>query len=376
LRITVVCDILGEENNGTTITAKRLIEGLNKRGHDVRIISASEPTQSGHYQVPTYNFGRRINRYVEKNGVVIAKSDPKILKEAIDGSDVVHVLLPFSLGKHTIDYCTKNNVPVTVGMHAQAENITSHLFLKNSRFVNFLVYVTLKRLIYRHADAIHCPSQFIATKISRYKYQPRRYVISNGVIDLFHPNPQPKPNELKDKIVILFIGRYVREKRQDKLIKAVKKSKYANKIQLIFAGSGPEKDYLIWLGRKLKNKPIFAFYPKEELVKVINYADLYVHPSDAEIEGISCLEAISCGLVPIISDSPESATNAFALSKYNLFKHRCVKDLARKIDYWIDHPEQKKKASNRYVKYAQRFAIDGSIDKMVKMFDDVINSRK
>ena len=37
------------------------------------------------------------------------------------------------------------------------------------------------------------------------------------------------------------IGRYSNEKRQDVLIDAISKSKYADKIQLVLAGKGPEE---------------------------------------------------------------------------------------------------------------------------------------
>ena len=33
--ITVVCDVLGEENNGTTIAAMNLVRSLKKKGHNV-----------------------------------------------------------------------------------------------------------------------------------------------------------------------------------------------------------------------------------------------------------------------------------------------------------------------------------------------------
>ena len=36
--ICVVCDVLGEENNGTTIAAMNLIRSLRARGHEVRVI--------------------------------------------------------------------------------------------------------------------------------------------------------------------------------------------------------------------------------------------------------------------------------------------------------------------------------------------------
>ncbi len=376
LKILIVCDVLGEENNGTTITAKRLINHLKERGHDVKVISPNPATEPGYYEVPTMNFGI-FNKYIAKNGVKIAKADKKVLQLAFEGVEVVHIMLPFSLGKAAIKMCVKHGVPVTAGMHTQAENVTSHFYLKNIKFANDLVYWSMNRVLYRYVDAIHCPSNFISHVAQKHGYKARTYVISNGVIPLFKRSRGPKPTHIADKYLILFIGRFSREKRHDLLIRAVHHSKYQAQIQLLFAGAGPLQAQIEHLGaRLLTNPPIINFYPKEELVKVINYCDLYVHPSDAEIEAISCIEAMSCGLVPVISDSPQSATNAFALSKFNLFDHRHPHDLANKIDYWIDNEELKDKAASQYVAYAKRFAIKGSIDKMEAMFTDVINKKK
>ena len=43
MKIAIISDLLIVENNGTTITTKRLIENMKKRGHDVRIVSTLAP---------------------------------------------------------------------------------------------------------------------------------------------------------------------------------------------------------------------------------------------------------------------------------------------------------------------------------------------
>lgn len=42
MKIVVVCDVLGEENNGTTIAAMNLIRHLKSQGHEVRILCADQ----------------------------------------------------------------------------------------------------------------------------------------------------------------------------------------------------------------------------------------------------------------------------------------------------------------------------------------------
>ena len=122
-----------------------------------------------------------------------------------------------------------------------------------------------------------------------------------------------------DKYLILNIGRLSVEKRQDVLIKAVSMSKYKKNIQIMLAGQGPRKTYIQKLAKKLDISINVNFYTKQELIDIISMTDLYVHPSDAEIEAISCMEAFASGLVPVIANSNKSATVQFALDEGSLF---------------------------------------------------------
>ena len=68
--VTIVCDVLGEENNGTTIAAFNLIRSLRARGHTVRVVCPDEmyAGEPDFFIMPTYNFGEFLNNYVHKNG--------------------------------------------------------------------------------------------------------------------------------------------------------------------------------------------------------------------------------------------------------------------------------------------------------------------
>lgn len=375
MKITIIADVLGLENNGTVKTIIRLINGLVSKGHQVNVVSPVKNETSvnpRYFAVPKRHFGVFDNYISKMNGADFGMPDKKILYRAIRGADVVHIVLPFKMGKAALKICRELNVPYTTAFHCQPENVTSHIFLKNSHLVNKCLYLHFRRF-YKHADYIHCPSQFIADELNKNGYKSKKFVISNGVVPSYHRRAEEKPKQFDDKFVILFVGRYSKEKRHDLLIKAVKHSKYEQNIQLIFAGNGPNERRIKKLSECLTNPPIMRLLPQEELAKVINYCDLYVHPSDVEIEAIACLEAMSCGAVPVINNSRKSATKAFALDDRSLFKQNDYKDLTRKIEYWIENPQQKAQMSERYVQYAKRFDIDVCIDKMIQMFQEAIN---
>lgn len=80
------------------------------------------------------------------------------------------------------------------------------------------------------------------------------------------------------------------------------------------------------------------------------------------------MEAFTCGIVPVISNHPKSATKMFALDDRCLFDHGKPEELAKKMDYWLDNPAEKDAMSKRYIEYAKEFRIEKSAAKMETMF--------
>lgn len=373
MTVTVVCDVLGEENNGTTIAAMNLIRALKKRGHDVRVVCGDEQRrdEDGFFCLPRINFGI-FNGYVKKNGVAPAKVDKDIIRSAVTGADAVHIMTPFFVGKAALKEAKSQGIPVTAGFHCQAENLSSHLFLMNCKSFNKAVYKYFYRKFYRYVDCIHYPTQFIRDVFEKEcGHKTCGRVISNGVNSRFKRKCAEKEPRFNNRYVLLSTGRYSREKSQKVLIKAVSLSKHADEIKLVLAGDGPLKNDLIkQSSRLLKVQPEFKFFGRDEMVDVINSADLYVHPAEIEIESIACLEAITCGLVPVIANSKRSAARYFALESDNLFKSGDAKDLAEKIDYWLDNPEKKAARSEEYRGFTAKFSQENCMDEMEKMITE------
>ena len=229
MKITVVCDILGEENNGAAHAAMNLIRAMMERGHQVKVVCPDENRKGlqEYYVLPKRNLWL-IDKLVKKIGVTIAKPDAEILEDAIKDADVVHIHLPFPAGVKAIEIAKQHGM--------QAENFSSYFNLQKLKPVNKSIYYIINKYVYSKVDAIHYPTQFIRDIFeSNIKGggTTNGYVISNGVDAECHRMEVEKPAEFKDKFVILSTGRYSHEKAQDVLIKAVGKSKYKDQIQLI-----------------------------------------------------------------------------------------------------------------------------------------------
>ena len=120
----------------------------------------------------------------------------------------------------------------------------------------------------------------------------------------------------------------------------------------------------------LPNKAVMKFLTKDELQRLFGMADIYVHASDAEIEAMGCMEAFASGLVPIIANSERSATPQFALDDRSLFRPGDSTDLAAKIDWWIEHEDERKRMEKAYAAEADDYRLDKCVARMVEMFRD------
>ena len=83
---------------------------------------------------------------------------------------------------------------------------------------------------------------------------------------------------------------------------------------------------------------------------------------------MSCLEAIREGTVPLISEGHLAATSQFALDERSIFPEQNAKVLAEKIDWWIDHPEERLRMGQIYADSARNYDIEKSIARLIERY--------
>ncbi len=366
LKILLVVDQFDSDNNGTTISARRFAEELKRHGNEVK--TASIGKAADRYEMREFKLISIADNIIKKQGMAFARPDRETLEQAIAWADVVHFLMPFWLSLSGLKIAERLGVPHTAAFHVQPENITYTLGMGKMTGVNNAIYSFFRSSFYNRFSHIHCPSRFIAGELEKHGYTAQLHVISNGVDRCFRYRKKAKPAQWADKFVILMIGRLSNEKRQDVLIEAIKKSRHAQRIQLVLAGQGPKREKYEALAADLANPIVIDFYEKPRLLDLLAECDLYVHAADAEIEAISCMEAFSSGLVPIIANSPKSATPQFALDDRSLFEAGSSDDLAAKIDYWLENESQRRIMEIRYALHGRQYGIDACVSQIEEMF--------
>jgi glycosyltransferase involved in cell wall biosynthesis len=200
-------------------------------------------------------------------------------------------------------------------------------------------------------------------------------VISNGIPPGFAPAPLERPARHRGKLLVLAVGRLAREKRLDVTLEGVRRSRHADRIQLVVTGRGPEEAEVRRLAATLPLPAEVGFVSEGELRRLLATADLLVHSSEVELEGMAVLEALACGTPALVARAPGSAAQQFALSDDFLFEPGDPDDLARRLDLLVEAPERLRESRAQALALAGRHRLEDSVRQLEALYLRVAGRR-
>ena len=375
MNIVVAIDTYNDAN-GCTIATKRLVKELRERGHKVNIIGAlhEDPSDPDFYKVRGFVLPGA--EEAQKNmEFLMGRNDYKVFEKAMEDADVVLVQFPFLMARGVIKTANRLGKPVIGSIHMQPQNMMAAIG-KSGKLMERFIWFAFKFFLFNRVKIIHCPSFFAAELLSSQGVNAHLRPISNGIPAEYEPGKYERPQWFGDKMVLLNIGRHADEKRQSLLIEAVKRSKYKDNIQLMLAGRGEMTEELKTKGKELPVEPFIEYISLEDKLKYLNTADLYVHASYVDLESLSCLEAIGCGLPCLITDSKYSAASQFALDDRFIFKADDAEQLALKIDYWYENMDELKSAAlkEKVLKEAEAYRLAKAVNEYETLIKEAVAS--
>ena len=408
LKLLFVINNLYTRGNGLSASARRTITLLRERGHDVRVLSSgsAEQAQACDFTAPEFTLPAMrfplADAIISAQGYAFAKPKRKVIKQAVAWADVVHLEEPFGLQARTAHAAKHAGKPVLATYHIHPENITATIHLDGLWPLNALLLTSWRRRIYALAQVVQCPSDSVRQRLQRWGMGDKLVTISNGV-GLAPSKPAagtkteccaPGGREVESKQTpgeaqpegeqvyrLLVVGRFSREKDQATILKAMRHSRYASQIQLVFAGRGPTEkslrraaSHLVRDG-VLKHAPSFNFFDAAGLDTQAEQADLYIHAAFIEVEGLSCLEVLRHGVVPVIAHSPLTATSQFALDAHSRFKARDPKALARAIDYWLSDNDRRQTEAQKYLNIGAHYDINDCVSRLELVYRKLASSK-
>jgi len=358
------------EGNGAVVATKRLSEELISRGHEVAVVTTGSYDDENIHEVSGF-YLPFVRQSLENMGMKFSMGEKEVLREAFKGADIIQIQFPFFIARNTIKVAKEMGIPVIGGSHVQPQNIISAMG-KESLLMEKILHWFFNQSLYKKVGTIHYPSQFAADLFKKKGSTAKARVVSNGIPEAYTPEVHDRPDWFADKFVLMNVGRHAMEKRQELLIEGILKSKYKDNIQLLLCGKGEDSEKLRERGKDLPVEPLVRYISMDEKLQYLNTADLYLHGSVVELESLSCLEAIGCGLPCLIGDSPYSAAPQFALEENFIFRMDDPDDLAAKIDYLYENREELRKRKQDVLEMAEKYRFTKCVDQMEELYSEVI----
>ena len=251
---------------------------------------------------------------------------------------------------------------------------------------NFPLYTQIVSCCLNRLDKVIVISRSTKKKCVERGVEPKKIVIIPPGLDINEFKTNKTKQELKEiiekkfnlnlknKKVLLTIGRLVKRKGHEWFIRSVAPKLNKDTIYLI-AGTGEEKENIERAinQNKLSNSVYILGWIAEEMKKyLLNYADLFIMPNikvrgDMEGFGIVALEASSVGL-PVIAAKLEGIKDVVKKDKNGiLLKAEKTDEFIKSIKFLIENKNRLKELSNDAREYAKRFEWENIAKKYLEL---------
>ncbi len=170
--------------------------------------------------------------------------------------------------------------------------------------------------------------------------------------------------------IIITISRISPEKRLEEIIAVAKLIK---KYNFIIVGTISDENYYHRLLKTTKENEIdnirlFVNLPRNELVRLLRRARIYLHPPYAEHFGLSVIEAISYDCIPLVFYNSGSCTDIVSKIDHELCYER-MQDITYKLKYISDNYEKILTNMKRIISY---YSFDNFKKKLADLIDYII----
>jgi 1,2-diacylglycerol 3-alpha-glucosyltransferase len=297
-------------SNGQAIFMVNLAEGLARRGHDVLAVVPSERGEA--YQAERNGVRIWAVRSAQWGfvhaGVLVSLFPRKAVRHVFDSfqPDVVHINDHYPLARSVLREARRRGVKAIGTNHFMPENIAPYVRWL-SKFESLFDWIAWRWVLngYNRLDAATAPSKTAAGILVEQGLKVPVYPISCGVsLKRFRPDASLDRRACRqyfglkqDATVFVFVGRVDAEKRVDVLIRALHHLG-RDDIQVVVAGTGAVWKDLETLAGELnvgEQVRFLGYVSDEDLPRLLNCADVFVMPSEAELLSIATLEAMACG---------------------------------------------------------------------------------
>lgn len=310
--------------SGVTLVVQKISRAMVRYGHDVTVVTAS----NRHLPYTSEDQGVRLLRiFGMPNPSWWEGPIPFMLPSAISTladqyqPDIVHTHENVVLSNALIRTQWKRRPAVISSCYSLPSYVTQFLHLGGLKalFERIVWKIAVGNL--NHFEQVVFCTRTHERDFLAHGLRPPTTVISNGV-DIQRYNPEKLPGEnietryqLPDGPRILSVGRLMKDKKLDILVRAMRVVCNQQPAHLFIVGRGSERPRLKALIRQLDMESyihLLGYVPEEDLPALYRASNLFAIPSLVEVQSLPALQAAVTGLPIVAANSaalPELVRN-------------------------------------------------------------------
>lgn len=174
--------------------------------------------------------------------------------------------------------------------------------------------------------------------------------------------------------VLLHVGRLVREKGQETLIRAVDnlRQQYPD-IRCLIVGEGPYRHHLESLISELElGNCVFLTGTRENVVPYYHVSDVFCFPSQYESQGIAVMEAMAAGL-PVVATTEGGLSELVKPGRTALtIDPRAEQELSRAVDRILSNPDLKETITeNARSLIEETYTLETHAERTLRLYESV-----
>ena len=384
MKILITTDWYVPAVNGVVTSVKNLRRGLEARGHEVRILTLSQSTQSweeegvtrlGSVPVGLVYPGARLRSTLVRGWV----------KELAEwGPDVIHSQCEFStffLARRLAEHL---DVPLIHTYHTVYEDYT-HYFSPIVRFGKKAVSV-FSRWVAAQTDCLLAPTAKVRQLLMSYGVDRTVFVAPSGIeLDRFAVSPDPIHQAVlrrsleipEEHLILVCVGRLAAEKNLDELL-ALRASLGDAPVTLLLVGDGPDRARLENLSAGLGlSAPAVVFagmVPPAQVPDWYQLGDLFVSASTSETQGLTYIEALAAG-VPVLCRA-DPCLDGVIREGENGWQYHSTDEFRSRLEWYLAHPDRWQTMADRARQSAEPFSLQHFAGQVEAIYGQQIARRR
>jgi len=306
MKVGLFIDTYHPKINGVITSVDALKSGLEKRGHDVYVITGGNRCKLDKdiFYLNSVNFNHWNCR------IVNFLSDWNVENISKLNLDIIHSHSEFTVGLLANRVSKKLGIPNIHTYHTSYDDYKYYALKNIFGIGDYLENVLVDNYCRDGIDQLITPSDRIYEYLtSKFNVEKEKNIIKTGICPLddgiLNLNKSEVRKELgfeEDDFIILCVGRIALEKNLKLLIDAQMKFNVFNqKIKLVFIGDGPQLNELrMYIVRNsIENIHFIGKVLHEDIYRYYKMADITAVASRTETQGLSILESMQIG-TPVI----------------------------------------------------------------------------